>query len=129
MQGSLVRQFLPSSQFIVYVAGGLLCAAIDVGLMQGLIVYGTGPLLAASVGFIISLVVNYCFHARVTFKNVASRASFYRYLCVVFMNYLLTLAIVAASTAWLDMPMAGKIVSLPLIAINGFILGKRWIFA
>ncbi len=31
-------------------------------------------------------------------------------------------------THWLDSLMAGKLVSLPLVAVNGFVLSRRWIF-
>jgi hypothetical protein len=30
--------------------------------------------------------------------------------------------------AMFDSPMAGKIVSLPLVAVNGYLLGRFWIF-
>ncbi|MDT1843052.1 GtrA family protein, partial [Acinetobacter baumannii] len=43
-------------------------------------------------------------------------------------NYLLMLACVALAAALLDNPLAGKLVSLPIVAINGYLLSKHWIY-
>ena len=43
-------------------------------------------------------------------------------------NYLMTIACVALGQAVFDNPLVGKIVSLPLVAANGYLLGKYWIF-
>jgi putative flippase GtrA len=115
-------------QFAVYVTGGVLCAAIDIGLMQVLLVAGLHYAGAATAGFGAGLLVNYAFHSRVTFGEAATPRNFARYLCVVGINYLLTMACVALSVPLLGNPLYGKIVSLPLVALNGYVLGKFWIF-
>jgi len=114
-------------QFLVYLAGGVLSAAIDVGVMQLLIAGGMAALLATSIGFASGFLFNYAFHARVTFSH-ASRASFVRYICLVFINYLLTLAVVALFLRLGAGALAGKLVSLPLVAASGDLLGKHWVF-
>jgi putative flippase GtrA len=119
---------LATRQFIVFVTGGLICAVADVGLMQLLLSGGVSTAVATTAGFGAGLLVNYAFHSRVTFNTTASPANFSRYLCVVGINYLLTLACVAAAGAVLDNPLAGKLVSLPLVAVNGYLLSKYWIF-
>jgi len=118
----------PRRQFAIFVAGGLLCAALDVGLMQLLLRAGAGAAAAATAGFLASLLLNYAFHSRVTFDAAASAAGFKRYLCVVGINYLLTLGCVSVGAHLLGMPLAGKLVSLPLVAVNGYLLSKHWIF-
>lgn len=115
-------------QFLVYLAGGLLCALIDVGLMQLLIGAGVNHVAAVSAGFAAGLLVNYSFHSSVTFQGSPTAVSFVRYACVVGGNYLLTLAFVSLSVALADSALAGKLLSLPVVAINGFFLGKYWIF-
>jgi putative flippase GtrA len=115
-------------QFGVFVAGGLLCAGVDIGLMQLLIEGGTHHTAAASAGFVAGLLVNYAFHSRVTFEQAASKSSFARYLCVVGLNYVLTIACVALAVSLADNPLAGKILSLPLVAVNGYLLSRYWIF-
>ncbi len=115
-------------QFGVFLAGGFLSAGVDVGLMQLLIMQGTHHTAAASVGFVAGLLVNYAFHSRVTFDQAASKSSFARYLCVVGLNYGLTIACVALAVALFDNPLAGKILSLPMVAANGYLLSRYWIF-
>ncbi|WP_020651812.1 GtrA family protein [Massilia niastensis] len=115
-------------QFATFIAGGVLCAAVDIGLMQLLLGAGMHHTTAASAGFGAGLLVNFAFHSRVTFGQAASASSFARYLCVVGLNYLLTIACVALAVSLLDNPLAGKIVSLPLVAINGYLLSRYWIF-
>lgn len=115
-------------QFLLYLAGGVASALIDVGLMQFLIYSGVDYVTATSVGFIAGLVFNYGYHATVTFTAPPSGRSMGRYLAVVAMNYLFTLACVALSVHLLGLAVVGKLLSLPLVAINGFILGKHWIF-
>lgn len=113
---------------MVYVAGGVTCAVLDIGLMQVLIAQGTNHVMAASAGFILGLVVNYAFHARLTFNAATSLASISRFLSVVVINYLLTIAFVSLSFSLFENALIGKIASLPMIAINGFLLSKYWVF-
>jgi putative flippase GtrA len=125
--GTLASKLL-SRQFALFVTGGLICALADIGLMQVLIMSGVTATAAASAGFAAGLLVNYAFHSRVTFNAAANPANFARYLCVVGINYLLTIACVALGQAVFDNPLVGKIVSLPLVAANGYLLSKYWIF-
>lgn len=115
-------------QFGLFLIGGGLSALIDVGLMQGLIIAGVHYLTAASAGFISGLLFNYLFHARLTFRNPMTARSFLRYLTLVGVNYLFTLACIGLAVHWGALPVIGKLVSLPLVAVNGFLIGKYWIF-
>lgn len=119
---------VPLPQFFLFIAGGCLSALIDIGLLQLLIAAGVAPLLAASAGFLAGLAVNFAFHARVTFNTLATPATFTRYLCVVALNYLLTIGLVALSVALGGSPLAGKLASLPVVAVDGYFFGKYWIF-
>jgi putative flippase GtrA len=115
-------------RFLIYLVGGALSAAIDVGIFQALLVYGASLVVATSTGFFISLVVNYLFHARFTFTSTARTASFGKYLVVVAFNYAMALGMVSLAASLLGSPLTGKILSLPVIAIIGFFAGKHWIF-
>lgn len=115
-------------QILVYLFGGVLSALIDVGVMQALIYAGVNYLLATSVGFGAGLLFNYGYHARVTFSSPPSGASLLRYLCVVVFNYGITLACVALSIKLHGVALSGKLLALPLVAISGYLFGKRWIF-
>jgi len=116
-------------QFLVYIAGGLLCAAADFGLTLWLLQAGHEPVRAAVSGFAAGLVISYSFHAGVTFRRLsASPAVLLRFLCVVALNYGVTVACVKLALWAGAAPIAGKAFSLPLVAVNGFLLGKFWIF-
>jgi putative flippase GtrA len=117
-----------SRQFGTFIAGGLLCALVDIGTMQLLLRGGAHFTGATTAGFLAGLLVNYAFHSRVTFEAGASASSFARYLCVVGLNYLLTMGCVSLAVTLAGMPLAGKIVSLPLVSISGYLLSKFWIF-
>jgi putative flippase GtrA len=120
--------FARHRQFMVFLIGGGASALIDVGLMQLLIVNGANFVVATSAGFAAGLLFNYTFHARLTFPGPATRYAFLRYICVVAVNYLVTLACVGAAVAMLGSPLAGKIVALFIVPVSGFIFGKHWIF-
>ena len=47
---------------------------------------------------------------------------------MVALNYLLTVGLVGAAHQLLGSALAGKLVSLPLVAVNGYLLGRYWIF-
>jgi hypothetical protein len=47
---------------------------------------------------------------------------------VVGLNYLLTMGCVALAVALAGMPLLGKVVSLPLVSVSGYLLSKFWIF-
>ena len=128
MMDSLLRLVARSRQLVVFLAGGVLSAVVDIGMLQLLLHYGAHFAVATTVGFGTGLLVNYAWHSRVTFDTAATPSSFARYLCVVALNYLLTLGCVALADSLFGMPLAGKIASLPLIAINSYLLGKYWIF-
>jgi putative flippase GtrA len=117
-----------SRHVAVFLAGGVLSAAVDIGVMQLLLHAGLHFTAATTAGFLSGLLLNYAWHSRVTFDAAATPASFARYLCVVALNYALTLACVALAQALAGLPLAGKILSLPLIAVNSYLLGKFWIF-
>lgn len=114
-------------EFAVFVAGGTLCALVDVGLMHLLLSLGVHYSLAASAGFGTGLLLNFAIQSRI-FKSGASAATFARFLCVIAMNYGLMLACVALAAHLIDNPLAGKLLSLPITSINGYLLGKRWVY-
>lgn len=127
-----MRKFVArQTQFFVFVGGGILCVLLDICVMQLLIRAGVGYQVAASVGFVSGLLLNYTFHKYLTFKS-ADNFNFVRYLIVVGINYGMTMGCIGIGVLVLGEPEAqsalvGKLVSLPLVAINGFVLSKYWI--
>lgn len=115
-------------RFGVYLIGGASSAAIDILIFQGLLLYGANLVLATSAGFFVSLLFNYLFHAKFTFSSNARVSSFGKYLMIVGINYLLSLSLVTLGANFLNSPLAGKIIALPLVAFIGYLAGKHWIF-
>lgn len=115
-------------QFIVYVVVGILTTVVDIGSMQLLLQLGYGTTLAASSGFVLGLIFNYVTHQRVTFRAAHSSGTLVRFAVLVAVNYALTLLCVHGGERWLDSALLGKLVSLPLVTINGFLAGRYWIF-
>jgi len=123
-----MRKLTISPKFAIYVAGGVLCACIDIGLMQLLVLAKFNAVAAASAGFVAGLLVNFAFHAKVTFNSVTSMGTFARFMCLVAINYLITIMMVSATQHLFGMPILGKLLSLPVVAINGFFVSKLWIY-
>jgi putative flippase GtrA len=115
-------------QFLIYVGVGVLSAIVDIGSMQALLWLAFDHRIAVTVGFAVGLVFNYLCHERFTFRAKRSTATFVRFAVLVLMNYGLTLLCVQLGVALLDSVLAGKLVSLPIIAANGFLWGRYWIF-
>jgi putative flippase GtrA len=115
-------------QFLMYVAVGLLSALIDIGAMQALMYAGVHYGLATSAGFALGLGVNYRSQAKFTFKAARSHRSAFRYGVLVLANYVLTLVFVVAAEHWLASALVGKVVSLPVIAVSGFLWSRFWVF-
>lgn len=115
-------------QFLIYLAVGVASAAIDIGLMQLLILLQVHYIIATTFGFSAGLAFNFILHSNITFKSNYSHGVLLRYLTVVVANYCITLLTVTFLETWMQMPVLGKILSLPLVAINGYFLSKHWIY-
>lgn len=85
-------------------------------------------MIATTAGFAAGLAINFLLHTHLTFKTEYAHGALFRYLIVVLANYGLTLVFVSTFHQWLDMAILGKVLSLPVIAIIGFILSKHWIY-
>jgi putative flippase GtrA len=115
-------------QFLIYIAVGVVCATIDVGVMQSMIWCDVDCLVATTFGFAAGLVVNFFLHTGLTFRSRYSRRALMRFLVVVLINYIFTLLVVSLSNVIISSPLPGKLISLPLVAINGFFLCKLWVY-
>lgn len=115
-------------QFLVYVGVGVLTTLVDVGAMAVLMNLGLDAQLATTASFVLGLLVNFLLHTRITFAAQIGWGCAMRFWAIVLVNYGLTLVFVMMAQ-WLGFnAIAGKIASLPVVAINGFLLGKFWAF-
>jgi hypothetical protein len=65
-------------------------------------------------------------HAVHTFVTPLTRKSVIRFTAVVAVNYFITLAIIETLSTSSFSLIAAKVVSLPIIAACGFLLGRYW---
>jgi putative flippase GtrA len=124
----MIARALHSKQFLVFIIGGVLSAVVDVGSMVMLLRFGSIVFIATTAGFLFGLVVNYLFHLRLTFSANNSASTAARYLVIVSVNYLITLAFVFLGVHVCGGATLGKVASIPVIAVIGFLLSKYWAF-
>lgn len=117
-----------AQQLMVFVSVGVVCVAIDISVLQGLVYLGTNYPVAVSLGFAAGLAANYFGHAKVTFKVSCGKSALFRFVVVVFVNYLITMLFVYLSMSMLNSVLIGKILSLPVVALNGYVLSRVWVF-
>lgn len=109
---------------------GLLVTAIDTGLTWLLIALTGTRILAVTAGFIAGLIASYLLHATISFSvRLAPQAQIPRFLALVAINYLETIAIVLLATEWSFSTMEGKLTSLPVVACSSYLLSRHWVYA
>ena len=117
-----------SQQFVVFSMVGIISAMMDVGLLLALVQTGAHAYLALSIAFFFGLGINLWLHARLTFQTHLSTKNTFRFLTVVGMNYGLTLGFVFIFENLGLSYVLGKIISLPVVAIHGFLWSRLWVF-
>ncbi len=115
-------------KFYIFIVVGIACALIDIGLMQLLIWFEVYYIVAATLGFFVGLIANFLLHTNITFSTNYSHTALVRFASVVLINYCITLFMVYLFQVIVSMPLLGKLISLPFVAINGFLLSKNWVF-
>ena len=116
------------SRFSVYVLVGAVSAGIDLLTLSALIAVGLKPLPALTIAFAAGYIFNIKAHSLYTFDSTLNRKSGIRFTAVVVMNYLLTLVIIETLTNFSVELFSAKLVSLPIIAVTGYLLGRHWAF-
>lgn len=117
-------------QFCLFVLGGGLSALLDLAVTAWALNFELQYQIAVSVGFLSGLAVNFLYHIKITFQTLMSPGSAVKFMTVVGINYAITMGIIWIVHVYLGMDvLLGKLISLPVIAINGFVLSRAWVFA
>lgn len=121
---------LNSNTFIIYCIVGVISAVVDIYSLHVFTnVMFFNSEISVTIAFTFGLIVNYFLHSYLTFKSEASRSSFKKYLVVVAVNYILTMVLIKLLVNFVGLDLiSSKIVTLPLIAIIGFVFSKLWIY-
>jgi putative flippase GtrA len=115
-------------KFMVYVIVGSVSAIIDILTLSILLDLNTPQWSAVTIAFFAGFVFNLKAHALFTFVSPLTRKSALRFTAVVAVNYLLTLAIIETLSTFSFNIITAKVVSLPIIAASGYLLGRHWAF-
>lgn len=117
-------------QFGRYLVVGVISAAIDIAALWLLLSAQMGRALAVAVAMVAGMVANYALHRVYTFRTRSPLgvSSVALYVVIVGCNYVLTLAIIEVGLRLGLSVMWGKVVSLPVIALTGFVLTRRFVF-
>lgn len=115
-------------QVFFYLIVGLITAGVDVGLVIVLLKFNFHLLTSVSIGYLTGVLFNFFTQAIITFNSNVSGKRLLKYLTVVAINYFLTLIIILVFKKIGLSPLVGKIFSLPIVAIFGFYLSKKWIY-
>lgn len=115
-------------QFLLYITIGIVTALVDVATMQFCLYLSNNILFSLSFSYVLAVAFNFTAHAKFTFAFGMSMLTFLKYLFVVLLNYFMTLIFVYLSLSMNAEALIGKLVSLPFVAVLGFVLGKKWVF-
>lgn len=117
-------------QFLRFVVSGGVSAVADVGLLAALVSVGVAQVVATPIAFLAGALLNYTLHRRFTFqtRRPASGRELLKFGGVVAFNMLLTSAIVEGLTVAGVALIASKLISLPIIAVSGFVLSRTFVF-
>ena len=86
---------------------------------------------AVSCSYVISICVHFLGNRHVTFRNKKEKfwPQFLRYLCMVVINYFVTLFVVFGVVHWVHLPpYVGVIASIGATVMVGFVMAKYWVF-
>lgn len=113
-----------------FVVVGLIVTVIDLGLTYLVMLLTGGRLLAVTLGFIAGLASGFLLHASISFSvSLDPIRQLPRYLALVGLNYLETILIVMAATGLFDLStIAGKLISLPIVAATSYLISKHWVY-
>jgi len=117
-----------SQQFIVFCFVGIFSTIMDLSILLGLVQLKVLPLIAVTISFMAGMLVNILLHAYLTFRTHLNNQRVVRFLMILCINYAFTLGTVLIFEQLGFNYLMGKIVSLPVIAIHGFLWSRLWIF-
>lgn len=114
-----------------FLAVGIIVTAIDVGLSYLLIQITGTKVIAVTLGFLAGLLAGYLLHAKISFSaSLKPMTQVPRLLVLVALNYLQTIGFVLLATEGFNLStIAGKIISLPVVAATSYFISKHWVYS
>lgn len=116
--------------FFVFCLVGGTSAIVDISSLYCLSnVLDISDFVSISISYLLGLIVNYYLHTYFTFKKSASKSNLIKFIIVVCINYIITISLVSILVNVLLVGLIlSKVITLPIIAVTGFLLSKLWVY-
>lgn len=119
-----------TTQILIFLWVGGTSALLDIGLFYLCHRVASWDIYTSAViAYLVSLVYNYLLHTYLTFERKAETGNLFKFAVLVIVNYSLTalllyflVDIASINAIW------AKILTIPIIAVNTFIVSKKWIY-
>lgn len=115
-------------QFVIFILVGASSALLDLYLLYALRKINLNINLSITIAYISGALLNYLLHTFLTFKKTTNKKNLSKFITVLLINYSLTLIIIYILLQLNTELIIAKIISLPIIAVIGFILARNWIY-
>ena len=115
-------------QFVIFILVGASSALLDLYLLYALRKINLNINLSITIAYISGALLNYLLHTFLTFKKTTNKKNLSKFITVLLINYSLTLIIIYILLQLNTDLIIAKIISLPVIAVIGFILARNWIY-
>lgn len=119
-----------SKTFIIFCLVGVVSAVVDLSVLYILNnIFVETLIISVTLAFIAGLVANYILHTNITFRTKVSTINAIKFSIVVVLNYFLTLAVIKFCVDFASFGVIlSKVISLPIVAVSGFVLSKYWVY-
>lgn len=115
-------------QFVIFILVGASSALLDLYLLYALRIINLNINLSITIAYISGASLNYLLHTFLTFKKTTNKSNLSKFIIALLINYSLTLIIIYILLQLNTDLIIAKIISLPVIAVIGFILARNWIY-
>lgn len=117
---------VPFDQLVRYLKVGLVNTAFGYGLYAALVAAGLQMYLAQATGHVIAVAFNYVTYSRHVFTGTQPAKA--RFIASYGLNYLVSLASLAAAAALIPSPYLAGVLAIVITAAINFVVLRRFVF-
>lgn len=118
-----------STQFLRFLAVGVLNTAFGYGVFAGLVLAGTPPMPALVCAYLLGVPFNYATTGRWVFGGIPRTfRSFARFVAAYVVIYAFNAVLYRAVEAWVGLPLLAQALCLPMVAVFSFLLFRLHVF-
>lgn len=125
----IIKKLNQRNQFIKFLLIGGSSVVLDYYIFVFLLfTVNTSLFMANNFAYIISLVINFFGHSFFTYQIKPTFQIVIKFIFISIINYWISLAIILFGITFLQSPEFWKFISICVVTINGFLIGRFWIF-